>query len=70
MSEFVVMEELDGITQLVGNVSDLIEGVRTVVVVLLYREGKRHHLKYSEVMRELQGLLLLLLFVSCPYFPL
>lgn len=35
VGEFVVMEELDGVTQLVGNVSDLIEGVWTVVVVLL-----------------------------------
>lgn len=35
VGEFVVMEELDGVTQLVGDVSDLIEGVWTVVVVLL-----------------------------------
>lgn len=53
MGEFVVMEELDSITQLVGDVSDLIEGVRTVVVVLLQRERKRRHLKHSEVRNKL-----------------
>lgn len=34
MSEFVVMEEFDSITQLVGNVSDLFQGIWTVIVVL------------------------------------
>lgn len=47
MSELVVMEKLDSIAQLVGDVSDLIEGVRTVVVVLLCRERKTYHLKLS-----------------------
>lgn len=49
MGELVVMKKLDSIGQLVGDVSDLIEGVRTVVVVLLRRERKTYHLKRFKV---------------------
>lgn len=41
VGEFVVVEKLDGITQLVGDVSDLIEGIRTVVVVLLQKDKEK-----------------------------
>lgn len=56
VGEFVVMQELDSITQLVGDVSDLIEGIRTVVVVLLQRERKKIcNLKLYEVKESVTG---------------